>query len=757
MFNYLLRQEAQNDDDDDDDDDEYQSEAEVDIDDSVEMESNAGPGEDGTGDVSMGGALRNADDKNTNAQISSPYDDANVQSMPPARHLFGSTQNADSVIEQKDDATLTTGFFNPNNSNDDDAAAQAFEDEDQTINTKLAMHDLGLMFGSPSAEDGWKSSSVIEDSKSCAKAKESKPLFSVFNEFAEEDGDGGAPNGATYNDNDTASMSVLADIVNMAVPRKITNADVARSICIQGLQAAARGDEYGADHDDDDNDDDDEQEEEEEDRTSLKFEVYCDVTETIKGDEGHVGFQIFNENENENDAAKSEAGFEIFDDGQQEGGDENANNITGFSDYVDRDHNTTLGESPNLSRIVELEHTVEHMNETTSVSCCDARSATEASYHDVYDGFVESSFGIALALERSFVVCDSRTDSIPRSIKPGSTVEFKASSKGRSFGTKRGQDGTMFVVKQQLGKGSNASVFLIEHAEGGENATSDRLTALKVQKPVGCLTWEYLVLRKLEERLSDEGYFIPRPLSLHVFSDGAALSMTLPTSSPAFYGKNLVDVVNAHAKVGLVPELVAIHYTVLMLKYIETLHSQGKMLHCDVKPDNWVVCPGYATANHDDTGVFIEGADLKLIDFGRAVDIEGKISVKLTGNAAGEDMQSAAMRDDRPWSIDVDTFGISASSHALLFGTHLEISQDVSGRWRTMKSIRRYWQGELWQRFFDTLLNSGGSNGTGCAVGSSAEDLRGLRSAFEAYLHQEAKQKEIKALLKFQASMMSNA
>ena len=82
---------------------------------------------------------------------------------------------------------------------------------------------------------------------------------------------------------------------------------------------------------------------------------------------------------------------------------------------------------------------------------------------------------------------------------------------------------------------------------------------------------------RLEQRLSGVS-FVPRPLALNIFADGAALAMTFPKSSPAFNGKNLLEIVNAHSKVGPVPELVVIHYTIKMLKCIEILHTQGKML-----------------------------------------------------------------------------------------------------------------------------------------------------------------------------------
>jgi hypothetical protein len=44
-------------------------------------------------------------------------------------------------------------------------------------------------------------------------------------------------------------------------------------------------------------------------------------------------------------------------------------------------------------------------------------------------------------------------------------------------------------------------------------------------------------------------------------------------------GMNLIDVVNTYKKImGNVPELIAIYYTSRMLKHLETLHQNGRVL-----------------------------------------------------------------------------------------------------------------------------------------------------------------------------------
>lgn len=121
---------------------------------------------------------------------------------------------------------------------------------------------------------------------------------------------------------------------------------------------------------------------------------------------------------------------------------------------------------------------------------------------------------------------------------------------------------------------------------------------------------------------------------------------------------------------------------------------------------------------------------------------------RFAGDAAGEDMQCPNMLDGKSWKEDADWFGLCATSHVLLFGAHLEVSKDVRGRWRCNKSIRRYWQGDLWNKFFDELLNEGGAEG-------AAIDFDGLLEGFRDFVG--GRSKELKALLRHQMLLVKDS
>lgn len=153
-----------------------------------------------------------------------------------------------------------------------------------------------------------------------------------------------------------------------------------------------------------------------------------------------------------------------------------------------------------------------------------------------------------------------------------------------------------------------------------------------------------------------------------------------------------------------------------------------------MKPDNWVL-----TKSQEAGAGAVSGADLMLVDFGRAVDLVGISDTTLfTGSAAAEDMECKAMRQGLPWGVDLDFYGLCASSYILLFGSHMEVVQDkATGKLKLKRLLRRYWQRELWQNYFESLLNY-----DSC---SSAHCLRDIRVAFDDYLDNNGRKRDVES------------
>jgi len=101
----------------------------------------------------------------------------------------------------------------------------------------------------------------------------------------------------------------------------------------------------------------------------------------------------------------------------------------------------------------------------------------------------------------------------------------------------------------------------------------------------------------------------------------------------------------------------------------------------------------------------------------------------------------------RPWTFQVDYYGIAGVVHSLLFGKYIEdvaavdaASRDAGDGERTMaignqkryklrEGLKRYWQTELWASLFEILLNP--SRHVGGEEGMKLPCTRGLRTCRE--------------------------
>lgn len=134
-----------------------------------------------------------------------------------------------------------------------------------------------------------------------------------------------------------------------------------------------------------------------------------------------------------------------------------------------------------------------------------------------------------------------------------------------------------------------------------------------------------------------------------------------------------------------------------------------------------------------------------MVDFGRAVDLadgsdfptEHARNTMFSGTTAKKTMQCVAMRNGESWSYDVDTYGICDCAYVLLFGKDLKIEKGKGGRWQQSEKLKRYWNKDIWNEVFDSLLNL--DEVSGSAIDSRALSLRRLRGKIDKYLESDSK------------------
>lgn len=286
-----------------------------------------------------------------------------------------------------------------------------------------------------------------------------------------------------------------------------------------------------------------------------------------------------------------------------------------------------------------------------------------------------------------------------------------------------GDDDT-YHVEKLIGSGAFAKVYLANKrgdADEDDFETDDEsAVVLKVQRI--SIEWEFYVSRQLQKRIKARGYskellaMFMNPVAAFVYSNSSVL---VDKYKPL---GTILDMVNKYKmKNKTMEEGVVFYYTIALLRILETLHACD-VIHGDIKPDNFLVL--------DSDVDTLDGACLKLIDFGRSIDMTlFPAGTTFNTNCYTEDFQCVEMKESRPWTTQVDTYGLLGTIHCFIFLDYMKVFKDEKGRWKITKSFRRYWN-PIWEKLFDSLLNT-----PSCAEQPS---LRGFREEFERlYLEDE--------------------
>ena len=309
-----------------------------------------------------------------------------------------------------------------------------------------------------------------------------------------------------------------------------------------------------------------------------------------------------------------------------------------------------------------------------------------------------------------------------------------------------------YTIKREIGKGAFAPVYLASEEDLLDE--SNQLIAIKCEHPP--TAWEFHIMTLLHTRLPASHRAIPsllKPHSMHLFTDEGYLLETYHDQGTVLDLVNLAKIDPSSANtIGTLDESVAMFFTIELLRTVEAMHSIG-ILHGDLKADNCLV--RLSASDEWDPQYTPDGSagwaskGLCLIDFGRSIDMRCfRRDVQFVADWKTGKQDCVEMRELRPWTYQVDYYGIAGVIHSLLFGKYIEdvavedrdagVGGGAKKKYKIREGLKRYWRTELWAPCFELLLNpvahlEGEEGGRMPCV----RGLRGVREGMEAWLVEE--------------------
>lgn len=269
-------------------------------------------------------------------------------------------------------------------------------------------------------------------------------------------------------------------------------------------------------------------------------------------------------------------------------------------------------------------------------------------------------------------------------------------------------------VLHHLASGAYARVYLAQVADSEETYLDDdesfqvpsqMKVVLKADNSSTSACWEAYICCELRQRLKETLGTAPRCVvdlqQACFFNNGAILVFP--------YGPHgtLLDLVGQYKKQyrSCVPECLVLYFALELITTLEQVHSCS-IIHADVKPDNILVIDLPSKAGFLDDFAEQGPSCLQLIDFGRGIDMtKFQPGTTFTHVVTTDGFVCTEMRDNRPWTFQTDWFGLLGCLHVLLFGDYMDVEKLPNNTWGIRNKFKRYWQQDLWNGLFSTLLN----------------------------------------------------
>jgi checkpoint serine/threonine-protein kinase len=315
-------------------------------------------------------------------------------------------------------------------------------------------------------------------------------------------------------------------------------------------------------------------------------------------------------------------------------------------------------------------------------------------------------------------------------------------------------DGDRYDISSKLGEGGFGAVFLATDLtafqcleDEGEDAEALSKVAVKVVNPA--MVWESYALDLIHQHV--DPFVVPsiiNPHNLYIYGDESYLVLDY-----SHYG-TLLEAVNRSGDLGIgqglggvattipgMDEMLVVFFAIELLRTVEGLHRAG-FIHGDLKIDNCMVrldpsSPSGLELQYDPSGAGgWSTKGIRLIDFGRTIDTNlFPLGQQFTTDWKVDKRDCLEMRQKLPWTYETDYYGLVGIVYCLLYGKYMEmpvLKGDTDGRviQKLPAMLKRYWKVDIWEPFFDALLNPH-QFGTALPI---VDELASMRRRMEAWL-----------------------
>ncbi|CAI5438557.1 unnamed protein product [Caenorhabditis angaria] len=239
--------------------------------------------------------------------------------------------------------------------------------------------------------------------------------------------------------------------------------------------------------------------------------------------------------------------------------------------------------------------------------------------------------------------------------------------------------GETYDIRNLLGQGGYAKVY---------KAITEEKKIVAVKYEIPSCAWEVYICDQMRTRL-----LARNDSTSQIISNQCIMQIT-----DAYIFSNASLLVNEYHEFGSLLDNInnskdpnwhiSCFLLVQLAKILEKVHECG-MVHGDIKPDNFMITRKIDMSWETDKLMGEDMFVVKLIDWGRAIDMSRLKEREFKGRAGTEGFDCPEMIDGRGWTYQPDFFGYAATMAVLISGTYSKIVGSELGDYSLDVEIKR--------------------------------------------------------------------